>query len=262
MKCNQSRPGFELVSPCSFSTTITITPQALEYIDITYSVWFVPYKSIFILCLYAIYWPNRQVGRVFAISQGDRGSILGRVIPKIQKMARCLLLSTHTVHIQGKVEESRIRNSALYLKANLRVTLDYGDQLYLYIYIYIYIYISHTHTHTCTHIYIYVCVYVCVWERERERVCVCVCVCLPKPLCHVQNLTQNQFFKIEFCWFEFCIFFLLDWLPIIYCLPEWISYEANWWIHSFFKGHWPKMKPIRFVQDLNQVNFPRRERLR
>ena len=27
MKCNQSRPGFELVSPCSFPTTITITPQ-------------------------------------------------------------------------------------------------------------------------------------------------------------------------------------------------------------------------------------------
>ena len=26
MKCNQSRSGFELVSPCSFPTTITITP--------------------------------------------------------------------------------------------------------------------------------------------------------------------------------------------------------------------------------------------
>ena len=28
MKCNQSRPGFELGSPCSFPTTITITPRA------------------------------------------------------------------------------------------------------------------------------------------------------------------------------------------------------------------------------------------
>ena len=28
MKCNQHRPGFELVSPCSFPTTITITPRA------------------------------------------------------------------------------------------------------------------------------------------------------------------------------------------------------------------------------------------
>ena len=27
MKCNQSRPGFELVSPCPFPTTITITPR-------------------------------------------------------------------------------------------------------------------------------------------------------------------------------------------------------------------------------------------
>ena len=27
-ECNQSRPGFELVSPCPFPTTITITPQA------------------------------------------------------------------------------------------------------------------------------------------------------------------------------------------------------------------------------------------
>ena len=29
MKCNQSRPGFELVSPYLFPTTITITPRAL-----------------------------------------------------------------------------------------------------------------------------------------------------------------------------------------------------------------------------------------
>ena len=28
MECNQSRPGFELVSPCSFPMTITTTPRA------------------------------------------------------------------------------------------------------------------------------------------------------------------------------------------------------------------------------------------
>ena len=28
MKCNQSRPGFELESPCPIPTTITITPRA------------------------------------------------------------------------------------------------------------------------------------------------------------------------------------------------------------------------------------------
>ena len=33
MKCNQSRPGFELVSPCPFPTTITITPRAPPYIS-------------------------------------------------------------------------------------------------------------------------------------------------------------------------------------------------------------------------------------
>ena len=27
VKCNQPRPGFELVSPCSFPATITITPR-------------------------------------------------------------------------------------------------------------------------------------------------------------------------------------------------------------------------------------------
>ena len=31
MKCNQTRPGFGLVSPCPFPTTITITPRAPPY---------------------------------------------------------------------------------------------------------------------------------------------------------------------------------------------------------------------------------------
>ena len=33
MKCNQSRPGFELESPCPFPMTITITPQAPPALD-------------------------------------------------------------------------------------------------------------------------------------------------------------------------------------------------------------------------------------
>ena len=32
MKCNQCRPGFELVSPCPFPTTITVTPRAPPHI--------------------------------------------------------------------------------------------------------------------------------------------------------------------------------------------------------------------------------------
>ena len=31
MKCNQSRPGFELVSPCPFPTTLTITSRAPSF---------------------------------------------------------------------------------------------------------------------------------------------------------------------------------------------------------------------------------------
>ena len=38
MKCNQPRPGFELVSPCPFPTTITITPRAPFHIYLSISV--------------------------------------------------------------------------------------------------------------------------------------------------------------------------------------------------------------------------------
>ena len=36
VNCNQSRPGFELVSPCPFPTTITITPRAPPWIGTLY----------------------------------------------------------------------------------------------------------------------------------------------------------------------------------------------------------------------------------
>ena len=57
-----------------------------------------------------------KVGRVFANSPGDRGSIQGRVIPKTLKMVRdTSLLSTqqYKVCIKSKVEQSRERSSAL-----------------------------------------------------------------------------------------------------------------------------------------------------
>ena len=56
------------------------------------------------------------MSRVFANGPGDRGSILGRVIPKTQKMVRdATLLNTqyHKVRIKDKVEQSREWNSAL-----------------------------------------------------------------------------------------------------------------------------------------------------
>ena len=55
-------------------------------------------------------------GRVFANGPGDLGSIPGRVIPKTLKMVLdTSLLNTqqYKVRIEGKVEQSRERNSAL-----------------------------------------------------------------------------------------------------------------------------------------------------
>ena len=78
--------------------------------------------------------------RVFANGPGDPGSIPGRVIPKTQKMVLdAILLNTqhYKVRIKGKMEQSRERSSApptlwcsSYRKGSLRVTLDYGRQLY------------------------------------------------------------------------------------------------------------------------------------
>ena len=53
---------------------------------------------------------------VLAKSPGDRGSSLGRVITKTQKMVNdAVLLNTqhYKVRIKGKVEQSRERGSAL-----------------------------------------------------------------------------------------------------------------------------------------------------
>ena len=79
--------------------------------------------------------------RVFANGSGDLGSIPGWVIPKTQKMvldASLLNTQHYKVQIKGKVEPSRegVAPSptswcSSYQKGSLRVTLDYGCQLYL-----------------------------------------------------------------------------------------------------------------------------------
>ena len=54
--------------------------------------------------------------RIFANGPGDLGSILGRVIPKTQKMvfdASLINTQYYKVRIKGKVEQSRERSSAL-----------------------------------------------------------------------------------------------------------------------------------------------------
>ena len=89
------------------------------------------------------------VGRMFATSLGDLGSIAGCVIPKTFKMVLdTSLLNTqqHKVCIKGKwsnpgkgVVPSPTPQCSSYWKGSLPVALDYSRQLYLYIYIYLYI---------------------------------------------------------------------------------------------------------------------------
>ena len=84
--------------------------------------------------------------RVLANGPGDLGSIPGRVIPKTQKMvldASLLNTQHYKVRIKGKVEQSRegvapspIPWCSSYRKGSLRVTLDYGRQLYFLLYIF------------------------------------------------------------------------------------------------------------------------------
>ena len=61
LKCNQSRPGFELVSPCSFLTTITIIPRA-PLLKILYSWHVFILKAgiclFFLLCWMKILYEN------------------------------------------------------------------------------------------------------------------------------------------------------------------------------------------------------------
>ena len=131
----------------------------------------------FILCL--CFFSSLGLGvRVFANGPGDLGSIPGRVIPKTQKMVlEGSLLSTqhYKVRIKGKVEQSRkgvapspTHWCSSYRKGSLRVTLDYGRQLYFYLYIYIYIYIYRQLIFVKELIYLisakysrYFCIYVC-----------------------------------------------------------------------------------------------------
>ena len=111
---------------------------------------------IYIYIYKGIYISKTSV-RVFANGPGDLGSIPGRVIPKTQKMvldASLLNTQHYKVWIKGKVGPSRegVAPSptlwcSSYRKGGLRVTLNYGRQLY-FTYIYINLY-------THTHMYIY-----------------------------------------------------------------------------------------------------------
>ena len=61
MKCNQSRLGFELVSPCSFPTTITITLQAPPLVDTgCFFLWTASFQ-LFCIFLDFLYWKQWSV---------------------------------------------------------------------------------------------------------------------------------------------------------------------------------------------------------
>ena len=78
--------------------------------------------------------------RVFTNSPGDLASILGRVIAKTQKMVLdAILLNTQHYKVLSrvkwsnpgkKVAPSPTPRCSSYRKGSLRVTLDYGRQLY------------------------------------------------------------------------------------------------------------------------------------
>ena len=104
-----------------------------------------PFSSSLLLLPHSIYIIVPDIGlavRVFANGPGDLSSIPGRVIPKTQKMvfdASLLNTQHYKVRIKGKVEQSRERVApsptpwcSSYRKGSLRVTLDYGRQLYFY----------------------------------------------------------------------------------------------------------------------------------
>ena len=80
---------------------------------------------------------------MFANGPGDLGSIPGRVIPKTPKMVLdAILLNTQHYKVLSRVKWSnpgkgvapspKLRCSS-YRKGSLRVTLDYGRQLYLHL---------------------------------------------------------------------------------------------------------------------------------
>ena len=93
-----------------------------------------------------LFYPS-AIGRIwhkFTNGLGDRGSIPGQVIPKTQKwylMPPCLTLSIIRYRLRVKssnpgkgVAPSSIPWCRSYRKESLRVTLDYGRQLYFFYY--------------------------------------------------------------------------------------------------------------------------------
>ena len=105
MKCSQPRPGFELVSPCPFPTTITITPRAPPKIQVLVSL------CIFFYFHSMVCWDG-----------------------KIHKMASFLIFLITRTDLQAGIKQS-----ACISKSQRILYVSRADSgLYIYIYIYIY----------------------------------------------------------------------------------------------------------------------------
>ena len=125
MKYKQPRPGIERRSPCPFPIVTSRASSNNESKHIkSIFIFNRLLKSVYIVVIIYIIFQTviiftLDIGimiRVFANGPGDLGSILGRVIPKTQKMVLdTYLLNTqhYKVRIKDKVEQSRERSSAL-----------------------------------------------------------------------------------------------------------------------------------------------------
>ena len=96
---------YSIIISCVFGIYVSIVLKLVMVVDLE------DYFTVFIL-----YWLICLVGKAFANDSRDLGSIPGRVIPKTFKIALdTSLLNTrqYKVRIEGKVEQSRERSSAL-----------------------------------------------------------------------------------------------------------------------------------------------------
>ena len=146
MKCNHSRPGFELVSPCPFPTTLTITSRAP---------------------------PQPSDGEAPVLELWGMWSIPS--LPLLSDSLWPRMILPVRVLSMGQIE---LFNHLLYLKP-FNCGQTHGPSI---VWIYdvtnlLFIYESHTHTHTHTYIYIYIYVCVCVCKANlalnNQQVLIC-----------------------------------------------------------------------------------------
>ena len=96
MQCNQSRPGLELVSPCSFPTMITITPRA-------------PHKGILNTCTQLWLTESEQVTPVDSIKDVVWSSVK---VPEFDKH-----LKTARGHVGRNVVEITVKMKTIVQKS-------------------------------------------------------------------------------------------------------------------------------------------------